>query len=91
MFKCTTETQMRVMSLTSCINPTRRHELYLEVDDGNDDGNDDAVFFVQVILCTDGRANIGLGQVEQLQSNSLLSPHETNFYRQLSAQAVDRG
>ncbi|XP_008318397.1 circularly permutated Ras protein 1 [Cynoglossus semilaevis] len=45
----------------------------------------------KVILCTDGRANIGLGQVEQLQSNSLLSPHETNFYRQLSAQAVDRG
>ncbi|XP_069374439.1 circularly permutated Ras protein 1 isoform X2 [Paralichthys olivaceus] len=42
----------------------------------------------KVILCTDGRANIGLGEMEQTPSPSLLTPH---FYRQLAQQAVDSG
>ncbi|XP_035004229.1 circularly permutated Ras protein 1 isoform X1 [Hippoglossus stenolepis] len=44
----------------------------------------------KVILCTDGRANIGLGEMEQTSSpaSSPLTPH---FYRQLAVQAVDSG
>ncbi|XP_062239845.1 circularly permutated Ras protein 1 [Platichthys flesus] len=40
----------------------------------------------KVILCTDGRANIGLGEMEQ--TSSLLMAH---FYRRLAEQAVDSG
>lgn len=44
----------------------------------------------QVILCTDGRANIGLGEMEQTPSVS--APHLTSyFYKQLSLQAVESG
>lgn len=44
----------------------------------------------KVILCTDGRANIGLGEMEETPSlpSSLLTPY---FYRQLALQAVDSG
>ncbi|CAJ1085812.1 circularly permutated Ras protein 1 [Xyrichtys novacula] len=44
----------------------------------------------KVILCTDGRANIGLGEIEQtssLSSSSLTS----YFYRKLALQAVQSG
>ncbi|XP_053271875.1 circularly permutated Ras protein 1 isoform X1 [Pleuronectes platessa] len=40
----------------------------------------------KVILCTDGRANIGLGEMEQTSS-----PLTAHFYRQLAEQAVDSG
>lgn len=44
----------------------------------------------KVILCTDGRANIGLGEMEQ--APSLTPTHLTPyFYRQLALQAVDNG
>ncbi|XP_028263130.1 circularly permutated Ras protein 1 [Parambassis ranga] len=45
----------------------------------------------KVVLCTDGRANIGLGEMEQtpsLCSSSSLTPY---FYRQLAYQAVEKG
>lgn len=42
----------------------------------------------KVILCTDGRANIGLGDMEQAQSSSGESRY---FYRQLALQAVGKG
>ncbi|XP_070710715.1 circularly permutated Ras protein 1 [Pempheris klunzingeri] len=44
----------------------------------------------KVILCTDGRANIGLGEMEQSPSlpSSPLTPY---FYRQLALQAVGSG
>ncbi|KAM9425431.1 circularly permutated Ras protein 1 isoform 2-T3 [Pholidichthys leucotaenia] len=41
----------------------------------------------KVILCTDGSANIGLGEMEQARSPSF-TPY---FYKQLSLQAVERG
>ncbi|XP_039996421.1 circularly permutated Ras protein 1 isoform X2 [Xiphias gladius] len=44
----------------------------------------------KVILCTDGRANIGLGEMEQTPSLSS-STHEPYFYRQLALQAVGSG
>ncbi|XP_029023449.1 circularly permutated Ras protein 1 [Betta splendens] len=44
----------------------------------------------KVILCTDGRANIGLGQMEDMPSLPL-SPLTSNFYRQLALQAVASG
>ncbi|XP_035849686.1 circularly permutated Ras protein 1 isoform X1 [Sander lucioperca] len=44
----------------------------------------------KVILCTDGRANIGLGEMEQIPSLSP-SPLTPYFYRQLSLQAVESG
>lgn len=45
---------------------------------------------LQVILCTDGRANIGLGEMEETPalSSSSLTPY---FYRQLALQAVGSG
>ncbi|XP_041840677.1 circularly permutated Ras protein 1 isoform X2 [Melanotaenia boesemani] len=44
----------------------------------------------KVILCTDGKANIGLGEMEETPSFS--SPHQTPyFYRQLALQAVAKG
>ncbi|XP_062300938.1 circularly permutated Ras protein 1 isoform X1 [Scomber scombrus] len=44
----------------------------------------------KVVLCTDGRANIGLGEMEQ--TSSLSSPHLTSyFYKQLALQAVESG
>ncbi|XP_067435384.1 circularly permutated Ras protein 1 [Thunnus thynnus] len=44
----------------------------------------------KVILCTDGRANIGLGEMEQ--TSSLSSSHLTPyFYKQLALQAVESG
>lgn len=45
-------------------------------------------FALQVILCTDGRANIGLGDMEQAQSSSGEAPY---FYRKLAMQAVEKG
>ncbi|KAK2862829.1 hypothetical protein Q5P01_002362 [Channa striata] len=44
----------------------------------------------KVILCTDGRANIGLGEMEETPSlpSSPLTPY---FYRQLALQAVESG
>ncbi|XP_034412656.1 uncharacterized protein LOC117747493 isoform X2 [Cyclopterus lumpus] len=44
----------------------------------------------KVILCTDGKANIGLGEMELTPSlpSSLLTPY---FYRQLALQAVGSG
>ncbi|KAK5608179.1 hypothetical protein CRENBAI_003088 [Crenichthys baileyi] len=42
----------------------------------------------KVILCTDGRANIGLGDMEQAQSSSAKTPY---FYRELALQAVEKG
>ncbi|XP_070786140.1 circularly permutated Ras protein 1 [Enoplosus armatus] len=44
----------------------------------------------KVILCTDGRANIGLGEMEQTPSLSA-SPLTPYFYRQLAQQAVESG
>lgn len=44
----------------------------------------------KVILCTDGRANIGLGEMEETPSLSS-SPLTAYFYRQLAAQAVGSG
>ncbi|XP_031706990.1 circularly permutated Ras protein 1 isoform X2 [Anarrhichthys ocellatus] len=44
----------------------------------------------KVILCTDGRANIGLGEMEQTPSLSS-SPLTPYFYRQLALQAVGSG
>ncbi|KAF0029035.1 hypothetical protein F2P81_018140 [Scophthalmus maximus] len=46
-------------------------------------------FSDQVILCTDGRANIGLGQMEQTSLPS--SPLTPYFYKQLAHQAVESG
>ncbi|KAM9335509.1 circularly permutated Ras protein 1 [Symphorus nematophorus] len=43
----------------------------------------------KVILCTDGRANIGLGEMEQ--TPSVCSPRTPYFYRQLAEQAVGSG
>uniref|UniRef100_A0A8C6LP92 Si:dkey-9k7.3 n=1 Tax=Nothobranchius furzeri TaxID=105023 RepID=A0A8C6LP92_NOTFU len=44
----------------------------------------------KVVLCTDGRANIGLGDLEQPPHPS--SPAQTPFfYRQLALQAVEKG
>ncbi|XP_029932590.1 circularly permutated Ras protein 1 isoform X2 [Myripristis murdjan] len=43
----------------------------------------------KVILCTDGRANIGLGEMEQNLSSS--SPLSSYFYKQLAAQATESG
>ncbi|XP_054916872.1 circularly permutated Ras protein 1-like [Poeciliopsis prolifica] len=42
----------------------------------------------KVILCTDGRANIGLGDMEQVLS---CNAEASYFYRQLSLQAVEKG
>ncbi|MEQ2232055.1 hypothetical protein ILYODFUR_007149 [Ilyodon furcidens] len=42
----------------------------------------------KVILCTDGRANIGLGDMEQAQSSSAKTPY---FYRELALHAVAKG
>ncbi|XP_027893081.1 circularly permutated Ras protein 1 isoform X1 [Xiphophorus couchianus] len=42
----------------------------------------------KVILCTDGRANIGLGDMEQAQSSYSEAPY---FYRKLALQAVEKG
>ncbi|KAM6909423.1 circularly permutated Ras protein 1 [Xenentodon cancila] len=43
----------------------------------------------KVILCTDGQANIGLGEIETVsQSSSPLTPY---FYHQLALQAVEKG
>ncbi|KAK5848195.1 hypothetical protein PBY51_005829 [Eleginops maclovinus] len=42
----------------------------------------------KVILCTDGRANIGLGEMEHTLSLSSLTPY---FYKQLAQQAVGSG
>ncbi|XP_071315492.1 circularly permutated Ras protein 1 [Trachinotus anak] len=44
----------------------------------------------KVILCTDGRANIGLGEMEETPSLSS-SPLTPYFYRQLALQAVGSG
>ncbi|XP_022616895.1 circularly permutated Ras protein 1-like [Seriola dumerili] len=44
----------------------------------------------KVILCTDGKANIGLGEMEQTASLSS-SPLTPYFYRQLALQAVGSG
>ncbi|XP_068444388.1 circularly permutated Ras protein 1 [Clinocottus analis] len=44
----------------------------------------------KVILCTDGSANIGLGEMEQTPSLSS-SPLTPYFYRQLALQAVEDG
>ncbi|XP_029310768.1 LOW QUALITY PROTEIN: circularly permutated Ras protein 1-like [Cottoperca gobio] len=44
----------------------------------------------KVILCTDGRANIGLGEMEHTPSLSS-SPLTPYFYRQLALQAVGSG
>ncbi|XP_060888044.1 circularly permutated Ras protein 1 isoform X2 [Labrus mixtus] len=44
----------------------------------------------KVILCTDGKANIGLGEMEQSPSLSSSSIH-SYFYRKLSLQAADSG
>ncbi|KAM4537120.1 circularly permutated Ras protein 1 isoform 1-T1 [Odontesthes bonariensis] len=44
----------------------------------------------KVILCTDGRANIGLGEMEQLTSPSS-STQPPYFYRHLALQAVGKG
>lgn len=49
-----------------------------------------SICVVQVILCTDGRANIGLGQMEEMPSLPS-SPLSSNFYRQLALQAVASG
>lgn len=43
----------------------------------------------KVILCTDGRANIGLGEMEQ--TPSLSSPLTSYFYGQLAQKAVETG
>ncbi|KAJ8262605.1 hypothetical protein GJAV_G00168280 [Gymnothorax javanicus] len=43
----------------------------------------------KVIICTDGRANIGLGELEQASTHS--STHSTFFYSQLAKEAADRG
>ncbi|XP_054457674.1 circularly permutated Ras protein 1 [Anoplopoma fimbria] len=43
----------------------------------------------KVILCTDGRANIGLGEMEQ--TPSLSSPLTPYFYKELAHQAVESG
>ncbi|XP_030018699.1 circularly permutated Ras protein 1-like [Sphaeramia orbicularis] len=45
----------------------------------------------KVILCTDGKANIGLGEMTQTASVSLSSPLDSYFYKQLSVQAVQSG
>uniref|UniRef100_A0A3B3TSG1 Si:dkey-9k7.3 n=1 Tax=Poecilia latipinna TaxID=48699 RepID=A0A3B3TSG1_9TELE len=42
----------------------------------------------KVILCTDGRANIGLGDMEQAQSSYAEALY---FYRELALQAVEKG
>ncbi|XP_010783243.1 circularly permutated Ras protein 1-like, partial [Notothenia coriiceps] len=46
-----------------------------------------------VVLCTDGRANIGLGEMEKPPSLSSLSPSSFTpyFYKQLAQQAVESG
>ncbi|XP_069028282.1 circularly permutated Ras protein 1 [Embiotoca jacksoni] len=44
----------------------------------------------KVILCTDGKANIGLGEMEETASLSS-SPLTSYFYRQLAVQAVSSG
>ncbi|XP_041635788.1 circularly permutated Ras protein 1 [Cheilinus undulatus] len=44
----------------------------------------------KVVLCTDGRANIGLGEIEQNPSLSS-SSHVPYFYRKLALQAVESG
>lgn len=44
---------------------------------------------LQVILCTDGRANIGLGNVEDTPTVS--SSFTSYFYKQLAQQAVGSG
>lgn len=44
---------------------------------------------LQVILCTDGKANIGLGTMEETSSlSSSLTPY---FYQKLAQQAVGSG
>lgn len=43
---------------------------------------------LQVILCTDGRANIGLGNMEEAPVSSSFTPY---FYKQLAQQAVGSG
>uniref|UniRef100_UPI003AABEFBA circularly permutated Ras protein 1 n=1 Tax=Centroberyx gerrardi TaxID=166262 RepID=UPI003AABEFBA len=45
----------------------------------------------KVILCTDGSANIGLGEVEQIPSSFASSPLSSYFYKQLSLQATESG
>ncbi|KAF3837438.1 hypothetical protein F7725_004902 [Dissostichus mawsoni] len=47
----------------------------------------------KVVLCTDGRANIGLGEMEKPPSLSSLSPSSLTpyFYKQLAQQAVESG
>lgn len=45
---------------------------------------------LQVILCTDGMANIGLGAMEQTPSLSS-SPLTPVFYTQLAEKAVESG
>ncbi|KAK5893173.1 hypothetical protein CgunFtcFv8_006069 [Champsocephalus gunnari] len=47
----------------------------------------------KVVLCTDGRANIGLGEIEKPPSLSSLSPSSLTpyFYKQLAQQAVESG
>uniref|UniRef100_A0A3Q3RZK8 Circularly permutated Ras protein 1-like n=1 Tax=Mastacembelus armatus TaxID=205130 RepID=A0A3Q3RZK8_9TELE len=44
----------------------------------------------KVILCTDGRANIGLGEMNEASSLPS-SPHSSYFYRKLALQAVGNG
>ncbi|XP_075884180.1 circularly permutated Ras protein 1 isoform X2 [Nelusetta ayraudi] len=43
----------------------------------------------KVILCTDGKANIGLGKIEE--TPFLDSSHTPHFYKQLAEQAVNSG
>lgn len=45
----------------------------------------------KVILCTDGKANIGLGEIEQSSSPLSSPPLTSYFYRQLALQAVEKG
>ncbi|KAM3857524.1 circularly permutated Ras protein 1 [Diretmus argenteus] len=45
----------------------------------------------KVILCTDGRANIGLGEMEQIASSFSSSSISPYFYRQLALQAAESG
>uniref|UniRef100_A0A3B3CZH9 Si:dkey-9k7.3 n=1 Tax=Oryzias melastigma TaxID=30732 RepID=A0A3B3CZH9_ORYME len=44
----------------------------------------------KVILCTDGKANIGLGEMEQTSSQSS-SPLSSYFYKQLALESVRKG
>ncbi|XP_061565884.1 circularly permutated Ras protein 1 [Cololabis saira] len=43
----------------------------------------------KVVLCTDGQANIGLGDIETVSQSS--SPLTPNFYQKLALQAVEKG